>query len=414
MPGKGSPYEISIRCNRTLLSNETGEYEFVIRTEHADRLWVNDTRRPLIDAWVKSCNDTEYRGTLYLVGGRIYPLRLEYTKAKHGVDDSKTNKKKKPAVKSSIALLWKAPRQALEPIPSHHLSPAPAPEMFVCTTPFPPDDRSLGWERGTTVSKEWDQAETDAAIETAGYITERVNDLAGTRDDAADRRKRLQEFCRTFAQRAFRRPLTQEQISAIDRQFAAGKDPQTGVKRAVLLVLKSPRFLYREIDGGADSFDVAARLSLGLWDSLPDRELLTVASAGRLSSKEQVSKQAERMLADLRGRAKLREFLLTWLRADSGHDLMKDVKRFPGFDTAIISDLRTSLELFLDDVFWSDKSDFRQLLLSEELFLNSRLAKFYGAAASAGRRVPEGEARRRPASRCVVASLPDDEPVLHQ
>ncbi|HEV3145574.1 MAG TPA: DUF1588 domain-containing protein, partial [Gemmataceae bacterium] len=48
------------------------------------------------------------------------------------------------------------------------------------------------------------------------------------------------------------------------------------------------------------------------------------------------------------------------------------------FDAATIADLRTSLELFLDDVVWSEKSDFRDLLLSEELFLNGRLAKFYG------------------------------------
>jgi hypothetical protein len=58
---------------------------------------------------------------------------------------------------------------------------------------------------------------------------------------------------------------------------------------------------------------------------------------------------------------------------------MKDAKRFPGFDAAVVSDLRTSLELFLDDVVWSESSDFRQLLLSDELFVNARLAKFYGA-----------------------------------
>jgi hypothetical protein len=251
--------------------------------------------------------------------------------------------------------------------------------VFVCSAPFPPDDRSLGWERGSTVSKEWDQATTDAAIEAATYVAERVNDLAGTRDDAPDRTKKALEFCHTFAQRAFRKPLTREQLDGIDRQFAAGKDAQTGVKRVVLLVLKSPRFLYREIDGGNDGYDLAARLALGLWDSLPDRDLLTAAAARGLSSKEQVSKQAERMLADIRGRAKLREFLLTWLRADSGHDLMKDPRAFPGFDASVISDLRTSLELFLDDVVWSEASDFRQLFLSEELYLNARLAKFYGA-----------------------------------
>ena len=84
-----------------MLAPETGEYEFTIRTEHAARLWLNDLRRPLIDAWVKSGSDTEYRGSLFLIGGRVYPLRLEYSKAKQGVDDSK-NKPKPPPTKSSI------------------------------------------------------------------------------------------------------------------------------------------------------------------------------------------------------------------------------------------------------------------------------------------------------------------------
>ena len=213
----------------------------------------------------------------------------------------------------------------------------------------------------------------------AGYIAARLNELAGVGDSSPDRKKKLLDFCRKFAERAFRKPLSEEQKAVIDRQFAAGKDLETGVKRVVLVVLKSPRFLYREVGSGPDGFDVAARLSFGLWDSIPDQELLTAAAAGRLATKEQIVKQAERMLGDLRGKAKLREFLLTWLKADATHDLAKDPKKFPGFDAAVISDLRTSLELFLDDVVWSDASDFRQLLLADQLFLNDRLAKFYGA-----------------------------------
>ncbi len=379
VPGKASPEQFSIRWSGALLAERTGEHEFVVRTEHAARLWVNETRQPLVDAWVKSGKDTEHKATLFLVAGRAYPLRLEYSRAKQGVDDS--NKKgKRPLVKSSIALLWKEPHGAVGPIPSRNLSPAPAPEAFVCPTTFPPDDRSYGWERGTTVSREWDQATTDAALDVAGHVASRLNELAGTRDGAPDRKKKLQDFCHKFAERAFRRPLTAEQKATIERQFAAGKDLETGVKRVVLLVLKSPRFLYREVAGGADGFDVASRLSFGLWGSLPDRELLEAAAAGRLSSKEQVARQAERMLDDPRARAKLRELLLTWLKADQAPDLAKDVKKFPGFDAAVVSDLRTSLELFLDDVAWSDASDFRQLLLSEQVFLNGRLSKFYAAA----------------------------------
>jgi hypothetical protein len=387
VPGKAAPEQFSIRWSGALLAQQTGEHELVIRTEHAARLWVNDLKRPLIDAWVKSGDDTEHKATLFLVAGRAYPLRLEYSKAKQGVDDSK-KKGKRPLVKSSIALRWKQPHGAAEPIPQRHLSPAGAPEVFVCSTPFPPDDRSYGWERGTAVSKEWDQATTDAALEAAGYVASRLDELAGTRDDAPDRNKKLLEFCRKFAERAFRRPLTEEQKAVIDRQFAAGKGAETGVKRVVLLVLKSPRFLYREVGGevggGPDTFDVASRLSFGLWGSIPDQELLSAAAAGRLSSKEQLTRQAERMLADPRGKAKLHEFLLTWLKVDGGHDLTKEARKFPGFDAEVIADLRTSLELFLEDVVWSDGSDFRQLFLSDQVFLNNRLAKFYGAGLAPG------------------------------
>lgn len=380
VPGKTAPEEFSIRWNGSLLVEQTGEYQLVLRTEHAARLWLNDTRRPLIDAWVKSGKDTEYRATLFLVSGRAYPLRLEYTKAKQGVDDSRNKKKKTPTpVRSSMTLLWKAPGRDLEPVPARHLSPLPAPEVYVCSTPFPPDDRSLGWERGSTISREWDQASTDAALETAGYVAARLAELAGGTDG-----KKVQAFAHAFTERAFRKPLSAEQKAVVDRQLSAGKDPQTGIKRVVLLALKSPRFLYREVEDGGDAHDTAARLSFGLWDSLPDRDLLAAAGAGQLSSREQVVRQAERMLSDPRSRIKLRDFLLTWLKADQPHDLARDPKKFPGFDAAVISDLRTSLELFLDDVVWSDDSDFRQLFLSDRVLLNARLAKFYGASGPAG------------------------------
>ncbi len=106
----------------SLLTPETGIYDFTVRTEHALRLWVNDAEAPLIDAWVKSGNDTEYDASLYLVGGRVYPLRLEFTKAKQGVDDSAKQKEKPKSSPASIALMWKAPGGVLEPIPARQLS----------------------------------------------------------------------------------------------------------------------------------------------------------------------------------------------------------------------------------------------------------------------------------------------------
>src|SRR5262249_48430745 len=86
-----------------------------------------------------------------------------------------------------------------------------------------------------------------------------------------------------------------------------------------------------------------------------------------------------RMLADSRSRTKLHDFLLTWLKVGHALDIAKDPQRYPGFDAAVITELRTSLELFLDEVVGSDASDFRQLLLTDQLHLNGRLAPVYGA-----------------------------------
>lgn len=374
-----NPSEFSIRWEGSLLAPETGEYRFMVRTDHAARLYVNNTNddQALIDAWVKSGNDTEYTADLFLVAGRIYPVKLEFSKAKQGVNDSDKKKEEPPPKPASISLLWKRPKGELETIPSRNLSPKETAEVFVCNVPFPPDDRSYGWERGTAISEAWDEASTEAAIQTAGYVASRIDAFSGTREGDQNRQERVKAFCRTFADRAFRRPITDEQAKwLIDKQFSDAKDLENAVKRVVILTLKSPRFLYREV-GGPDQFDVASRLSFGLWDSLPDETLLNAARNGQLATKEQVAAQAERMLNDPRAKTKLREFLLTWLNANAEMDLGKDAEKFPGFDPAIASDMRTSLELFLDEVVWSEDSDYRKLLLSEDVYLNDRLAKFF-------------------------------------
>ena len=359
--------EFRVTWQGAVLAPETGEYEFVIKTDNAGRLWVNDPIRPLIDASVKSGNDTEYRESITLLGGRAYPLRLEFIRGKE-----KTG---------SVALVWKLPHRASEVIPQRNLSPNAFPETFVPRTPFPPDDRSVGYERGTSISKAWDQATTDAAIEVAGYVAAHLKELAGVSDDASDREPKLRDFCGRFAERAFRRPISPEQRAFfIDQQFRESRDPVMAVKRAVLLVLKSPRFLYRELGAGSpDAFEVASRLSFGLWDSLPDQPLWEAAVSGRLATREQVADQARRMVSDLRARSKLREFFLQWLRVDQGPEVAKDPKQFPFFDEGIVSDLRSSLEIFLDDVIGSESADFRKLLNANYLYLNGRLARLYGA-----------------------------------
>jgi len=168
----------------------------------------------------------------------------------------------------------------------------------------------------------------------------------------------------------------------VDRQFS-GSDPVGSLKRVVILTLKSPRFLYREVSTGkTDPFSTASRLSFGLWDTLPDQALLQSAKSGELDSAAEVRAQAERMAKDPRAWVKLRDFLHLWLKVDDVPTIVKGAKAFPGFDGTISSDLRTGLDIFLENAVWNEASDFRELFLSKTQFLNSRTAKLYGVKVS--------------------------------
>jgi cytochrome c553 len=362
------PKEYFVRWLGGLWVPVTGEYEFILRTENGVRLWLNDQwGKVFIDAGVKSGNDTEFQGTMFLLGGRVYPLRIEYYKAE------------KEAT-GSIEFLWKRPHHEPEPVAARYLTNTNFPRNHVVTTPFPPDDRSVGYERGTAISKAWDEATTDAALEVADLILGQLNHVADTKDQADDRVAKLKTYCGKFASQAFRRPLTDEERQHyVDANFAEGVLPEAAVRRSVLMCLKSPWFLYRDLGDPKSLYNVAARLSYTLWDSIPDEQLWNQARDNNLADQGTLAWHAERMTKDLRAEAKLREFLHQWLKLDHLHDLSKDSTLFPEFTTTIQSDLRTSLDLALDDVVTSETADFRRLILADTLYLNGRLAKFYGA-----------------------------------
>ncbi|MEX2671590.1 MAG: DUF1592 domain-containing protein [Phycisphaeraceae bacterium] len=367
----------SARWRGSLIAPETGTYEMIVRTNHGFRLWVNGTETPLIDGWVVSRNETEHRASIFLIGGRRYPLRLDFTSRDQGVN--KDDPDAKP-VEGFLDLKWKKPKHVAEVIPSRYLSPKGSQEVLVVATPFPPEDRSVGYERGTSISKAWHRATTDAAIEVANYVSDNLTDLAGGSDDAEERQAKARAFAVQFVERAFRRPLNEAQQQLfVDQQFSTAPDLETAVKRVVLLALSSPRFLYLDFGSeNPDSHEVATRLSFSLWDSVPDKQLREAADAGELASAEAVRRQADRMVDDPRTRHKMRQFFHHWLHLEHNADASKSDEVFPEFDEALVSDLRRSLDLFLEDVVWGDNPDFRELMRSNELYINGRLAAYYG------------------------------------
>ncbi|MEO5913927.1 MAG: DUF1592 domain-containing protein [Luteolibacter sp.] len=400
--------QFSIAWDGSLIAPATGWYEFRVRTPNGARLYLNGDRQDgdgnqrddsgakrqvaLIDAWVSSGEEIrETTARVFLLGGRNYPMRFDYFKYKDK--------------RGMVSLEWKMPRGEWSVISAPYLSPAGAAHVAVTGTTFPADDASEGYERGTGISKDWHEATTTAAIEVANQVVGRLRQLSGVKDDAPDRAELLKQFIATMAERAFRRPLTAELRQLyVEHPFSGDLAPDQAVKRAVILILKSPRFLYPDLASLKDDFTVASRLSLGLWDSLPDQKLLELAKAGQLRTQEQVKAQAQRMAADPRAKAKLNEFFQRWLKLDVESDINKDPAAFPGFDAALVADLRRSLELFVERVVWSEKSDYRELIEADYLLFNDRLANYYGVP------VPEGGGFRPvkfdPAQRAGVLTHP--------
>jgi hypothetical protein len=374
-PEKGSfATQFAINWSGSVLVPDTGEYEFRVTSPNGVRLYVNapensSEKNALIDIWVSSAMTRTASSPIFLLGGRSYPLKLEFFKYK-----DKT---------ASLRLEWRPPGGAWTVIPRTNLSPKSSSPVSVISVPLPPDDGSIGYERGASVSREWTEAVAKGALQVSGMIGPHLFALAGTKADAPDRGEKLKAFTLRFAQMAYRRPLTDEQKADLTAIYSAAVAPEVAAKRAFIFTLSNPAFLYPGI-GPQDDYAVASRLALTLWDSVPDATLLKSAAAGQLKDAAQVRLQAQRMMKDPRAKSKLRDFLHHWLHVEEGAEIAKDQKEYPGFDQGVVMDLRTSLDLFAESVVWSESSDYRQLLLSDTILMNERLAKFYGQKVAAG------------------------------
>ena len=372
-PG-GKPDQFKINWTGSLLVPDTGEYEFRLTTPNGARLYVNvpdngTQKDAIIDLWVSSGKSRSAQAPVFLLGGRSYPLKVEFFKYK-----DKT---------AGLKLEWRPPGGAWAVIPRPNLAPKYSSFVHVVSVPLPPDDGSVGYERGSSVSREWTEAIAKGAMQVAALVGPNLYALAGTKADAPDRAEKFKAFSLRFAQLAYRRPLTAEQQADLAQIYAPGVAPEVAAKRAFIFTLSNPAFLYPGL-GPQDDYAVASRLALTLWDSVPDAALLQAAAAGQLKTEAQVRKQAQRLLKDPRAKAKLRDFLHHWLHVEEGAEIAKDQQEYPGFDQAVVMDLRTSLDLFTEGVVWSEASDYRQLLLGDTILMNERLAKFYGQKVEAG------------------------------
>src|SRR5579862_4487546 len=195
-----------------------------------------------------------------------------------------------------------------------------------------------------------------------------------------------------LARRAYRRPVADEDIAELMQYYADGvKDGgfESGIRSGITGMLASPFFLYRgeRVPAGLKpgekyaitDLELASKLSFFLWNSIPDDQLLDVASKNKLSNPATLDMQVKRMLADPRSRTLASDFVFQWLEMKKLDEIVPDRDVFPyasGFMDPR-QDFRTELTLFSDSIFRQDRSVV-DLLRASHTYVNERLALQYG------------------------------------
>jgi mono/diheme cytochrome c family protein len=205
----------------------------------------------------------------------------------------------------------------------------------------------------------------------------------------ADETACARKIVSNLARRAFRRPVTDDDLNPLMAFYKAGyadRGFERGVRDAVTAILASPHFLYRAESGNTLSgartlsdVELASRLSFFVWSSLPDEELLDLAAQSRLSKPDVLAKQVRRMLADPRAKSLVDDFAFQWLNVAKLDEITPDSRLFP--QASGLLDPRAlfkeELQLFIGSVLQSDRSVV-ELLTADYTFLNERLAMHYG------------------------------------
>jgi mono/diheme cytochrome c family protein len=193
----------------------------------------------------------------------------------------------------------------------------------------------------------------------------------------------------TLATRALRRPVSERDstISTLMEFFESGRTLRgfdTGIQYALARLLVDPQFIYRferppaNLRAGAvyrvSDLELASRLSFFLWSSIPDDELIRVATSGRLDDPRVLEQQTRRMLADDRARALVGNLAGQWLLLRQLDDIAPVTKEFDG---NLRYAFRRETELLFDTIVREDRS-ILDLINADYTFVDERLARHYG------------------------------------
>jgi hypothetical protein len=275
------------------------------------------------------------------------------------------------------------------------------------TTDFPADERGDGFDNNSdtlTISpvliehylasaeKAVSRAfapQKDAKDQTLSVLS-RLNDPSKDfKADFANRQAKIRINMEAFLPRAWRRPVTKEEVDGV-MKFAAlsfandgeSQDKATGL--AIRAALLSPNFLFRleqdpHPDGNGNvyaltEYQLASRLSYFLWSTMPDDALFAQAKAGTL--RQNLDAEVKRMLSDPTAVSLTRDFMGQWLE-------IRGLESTPNLDKTLAASMKGETEHFFDYIVANNRP-ITDLLDADYAFVDERLAKLYGIAGVTG------------------------------
>ncbi len=199
-----------------------------------------------------------------------------------------------------------------------------------------------------------------------------------------------ERLLRSFIQRAYRQPVTEEEVAVFvdlfKDQYAQGFGFAKSMLAAYTAVLSSPGFLYvEEKPGHLDDYALASRLSYFLWNSEPDDALRTLAADGQLHRPEVLKAQTERLMNDAKFRRFVDAFTDYWLDLRKVDDTSPSTTLYNDYELDEWLKLSAVEEtrLFVNELFRANLPA-RNVVNSDFTFLNERLAQLYGVPGVSG------------------------------
>ncbi|MBL9190443.1 MAG: DUF1592 domain-containing protein [Opitutaceae bacterium] len=218
----------------------------------------------------------------------------------------------------------------------------------------------------------------------------RIDSQRAAMNAGADSRAVAKESLQAFMKRAYRRSISPTELDSMmslyDKFVSDGAGFTEALKETFSAVLVSDSFLFIAAPippedhphiSKEERSQLASRLSYFLWGGPPDDRLLELAARNQLGDPAVMATEVGRMLGDSRARRFTERFAREWLRLDKFGLVAINPEFYRTYDEDLGKDMVAETIATFQEIFHGDR-DARELISSDTVYINQRLARHYG------------------------------------